>query len=231
MADYFQLIVILVAAVIVFFLLVNAWLGERRMQMTRVTDDPPYKDVDHCINDLSDSSALDIHDPCLHKLPLVEKDAPLIETPETQAVDLAPPLEDEIICINVLAKEGQFVSYDLLQAITATGMQYGAMNIFHYYESTPQGTVTLFSLASATEPGDFDLNHIGDFVCAGLILFMKIHQVPDAEEVFEIMLDTAEQLADDLQGELYAAPKTPWTDEIKQHYLHKIAQASQQHIS
>ena len=101
-------------------------------------------------------------------------------------------------------------------------MHYGAMNIFHYHEKTSVGDLTLFSLASATEPGEFDLNKLGNFSCAGLSLFMNLRQVPNAEDAFARMLDTAEQLADDLDGELRAGPHTPWSEEVMQRYQQKV---------
>ena len=68
------------------------------------------------------------------------------------------------------------------------------MKIFHYYLPTLSGKITLFSLASATNPGYFDMDKMGEFSCAGLTLFMHIPSVPDPEQAFELMLSIAEQL-------------------------------------
>lgn len=139
---------------------------------------------------------------------------------------MTDPVSDFII-INVIAKPGHhFASYDLLQAISATGMQFGAMNIFHYYSKVAMDKKPLFSLASATEPGEFDLNRMGDFSCKGLTLFMNLQQVPDREQAFALMLDVAEQLAEDLQGELWSGDHKLWSNEIKQQYLAKVASFS-----
>lgn len=128
---------------------------------------------------------------------------------------------DDIIIISVLAKPNHhFASYDLFQAISATGMQFGDMDIFHYYQPTEKGQQILFSLASATKPGKFDLDHMGDFSCVGLSLFMDKKSVSNPQKVFLKMLEKAEQLADDLDGELRAGPKRlPWNEHILQHYL------------
>ena len=127
-----------------------------------------------------------------------------------------------LLSLMSLPRIADFASYDLLQAISATGMQYGAMNIFHFVEDSPRGKLTLFSLASATEPGEFDLNNVGNLSCAGLTLFMNIARVPDPGDVFVLMLETAEQLAEDLDGELRAAPNIPWSDDVFHHYENKI---------
>jgi FtsZ-interacting cell division protein ZipA len=148
--------------------------------------------------------------------------------PQMKFAHHVPPIsvaaEDDIIIISVLAKPPeQFASYDLLQSISATGMQYGAMDIFHFYQPTDQGYITLFSLASATKPGKFDLDHMGDFSCIGLSLFMNKTSVPNSKQAFLIMLEKAQQLADDLNGELRAGPeRIPLDDETVQHYLNHM---------
>lgn len=129
---------------------------------------------------------------------------------------------NSIIMLSVLAKpEKTFSSYDLVQSILATGLTYGEGNLFHYFDEV-RGK--LFSLASATKTGEFDLDHIGDLNCKGLILFMDLEKIHDAERAFELMLTVAEQLADDLNGELRADPRRPWDDEIFRQYKKRISQ-------
>ena len=126
--------------------------------------------------------------------------------------------------ISVIAKPGHsFVGYDLLQAIQATGMRFGEMNIFHYYLPKIGGTIPVFSLVSMTEPGYFNWDKIGNFSCNGLSLFMDIEKTAAPEDIFALMIATAEQLAEDLEGELRAGQNLPWTDTILQEYEEKIA--------
>jgi len=126
---------------------------------------------------------------------------------------------DDLLVISVAAKpDAHFAGYDLLQAITATGMQFGEMNIFHFIKDNQ----TLFSMASATKPGEFDIDRIGAFSCAGLTLFMNYRSVPDPKFAFDLMLKTAEQLADDLHGELRAGQRVPLTSDILKQYENKI---------
>jgi cell division protein ZipA len=147
--------------------------------------------------------------------------------PKAQPQFLANMIPSNLLMISVFAKSNnRFASYDLLQAIAATGLQYGEMNIFHYYQRSPQGKkIILFSLASATKPGGFDLDRMGNFSCVGLTLFMDITQVPNPLQAFYLMLGTAEQLADDLEGELRAAPHIAWSDEYFQICEQKIMKA------
>jgi cell division protein ZipA len=136
-----------------------------------------------------------------------------------------PIMPANLLVLSVMAKkDGRFESYDLFQAIAAAGMQYGEMNIFHYYQTTPVGKIALFSLASANKPGDFDLNNIAEFSCSGLMMFMDIAQVPDPQSAFKIMLEAAERLAEDLDGSLCADPMTPWNEKLVWQYHQKIMQ-------
>lgn len=228
----FKLIIILIAAFLLLALLVDAWFRERRLQLESYKSEYKKDNLEDGFDRGHDSYVSSSNETGLYMNTPVKTDEPHFEnqiskTPVSKMVakQSSPQgqMKDDFIIINVIAKKGgYFSSYDLLQAISATGMQYGAMNIFHFVEDSPRGKLTLFSLASATEPGEFDLNDVGNLSCAGLTLFMNIARVPDPGDVFVLMLETAEQLAEDLDGELRAAPNIPWSDDIFHHYENKI---------
>lgn len=228
----FKLIVILIAAFLLLALLVDAWFRERRLQIEVYKSEHKKDNLEDGFDRAHDSYISSSNEAGLYMNTAAKTDEPHFENqisktpvPKMVAKQSSPQgqLKDDFIVINVIAKKGgYFASYDLLQAISATGMQYGAMNIFHFVEDSPRGKLTLFSLASATEPGEFDLNDVGNLSCAGLTLFMNIARVPDPGDVFVLMLETAEQLAEDLDGELRAAPNIPWSDDIFHHYENKI---------
>jgi cell division protein ZipA len=90
--------------------------------------------------------------------------------------------------------------YELIQTLTSEGFHYGKMNIFHFYADPLTKQELLFSLASAIEPGTFDLDNTGEIVCQGLCLFMSIHQIKSALSTFNLMWETAQALAQDLGG-------------------------------
>lgn len=149
----------------------------------------------------------------------IEKKNAVLSSADEKMASLPPNL----LVLSVMAqRDTRFESYDLLQAISAAGMQFGEMNIFHYYQATAVGKIALFSLASANKPGDFDLNNIAEFSCSGLMLFMDIAQAPDPQSAFKLMLDTAERLADDLDAVLCADPLTPWSEKWAWQYHQKI---------
>lgn len=152
-------------------------------------------------------------------------------TPVTTIAPKAPTKKasklNELIVLYVLANpEEPFVGYELLQTLLAAGLRYGEMSIFHYYQQTPNGQgEALFSVASAVEPGVFDLANVGAIVCPGLTLFMS-SQTESSVNAFETMLDTAYQLADDLNGVLCDAQRIPLTETKITEYRNKIFEVS-----
>lgn len=207
MEGYLRLGLLLIAAAILFLILFESWLRKRRFKAAKMSVAPT-----HFLPEMQQHT---LEQDCMMNLPITEEPMHTISSSSQPVIEP----EQEIITLSIFAKpNAQFASYELVQAITATGMQYGDMNIFHYYSMTDMGRKTLFSLASATKPGDFDLDRIGEFSCVGLTLFMDVTSVPDAAQAFELMLVTAEQLAEDLDGDVYAGPRKPLTLEILEQY-------------
>jgi cell division protein ZipA len=113
----------------------------------------------------------------------------------------------EFIVLTLLAKPGlPYTGYELLQALLAAGLRFGKISIFHRHEKASGQGEILFSLASAVEPGTFELNRMGSFSCLGLTLFLRLRNFQqgnkDVMQAFDLMMETARQLADDLGGEV-----------------------------
>jgi len=142
----------------------------------------------------------------------IEEDIETLENDIFEEVEIEPNAapKENIITIYVMAKGDQlFGGYELLQTILANDMHYGEMQIFHRRDPEAPAT-TLFSLVSATEPGDFDLSKMETFTCKGLILFMNACDHKNPESILDEMIATAEQLAKDLGGELRTHDNQPW---------------------
>lgn len=212
MEGYLRIGLLVIAGIVLALTAYEAWNARRRLKLAEIAEEKRQ-----------------------------EPKVSLSETPVSSPQKNTAQNDDyqNLIVLSVVAKpDCQFASYELLQAITATGMRFGEMNIFHYYvdrdnfpncksveaEENAQHDFALFSLASATKPGEFDLDRIGEFACTGLTLFMDISKVPYREQAFELMLHTAEQLADDLDGELRAGQRYPWNKETEQYYFEKVSQ-------
>ncbi|WP_342228056.1 cell division protein ZipA C-terminal FtsZ-binding domain-containing protein [Rickettsiella endosymbiont of Rhagonycha lignosa] len=132
---------------------------------------------------------------------------------------------DNYIILQLMAPtQRPYRGYELIQTLTSAGFHYGKMNIFHFYADPLNKTELLFSLASAIEPGTFDLDNTGEIVCPGLCLFMSIHKVKSALTAFDVMWDTAQTLAQDLGGTLCDRQLLPIDDLTRYHsQLHAYA--------
>ncbi|BBB15008.1 cell division protein ZipA [Candidatus Rickettsiella viridis] len=129
---------------------------------------------------------------------------------------------ESLIILHLLAAEERpYAGYELVQTLSSAGFYYGAMNIFHYYEDQNEKSARLFSLASAVEPGTFDLTHIAEILAPGLCLFMSLKD-KNALANFELMLETAQLLIQDLGGQLCDGQRQPLTDYVLTHYRSKL---------
>jgi cell division protein ZipA len=126
-----------------------------------------------------------------------------------------------------LAAKGQniFAGYDLLQTLLSCGLRYGDAGLFHRHQhATGQGPV-LFSLAAATSTGMFDLQNIGAMSVKGLCMFMELSgNITIDSERFQIFMQTAKQLAEELHANLLDDRKNPLTAETIHKFEHIIAE-------
>ena len=84
----------------------------------------------------------------------------------------AVPVE-ELIVMNVLAEPDRpFTGDELFATLRTCGLKFGDMNIFHRVE--PLTKAVQYSVASAVEPGTFDMAEMEAIRCPGLCLFMQL---------------------------------------------------------
>ncbi len=126
-----------------------------------------------------------------------------IETEEPEHSEENIP-EDELIIMRITSKEDdEFKGLKLLTATKNVEMKFGNMNIFHHYGVGDMKTEKpLFSLANMYEPGEFNLQEMDSFTTKGIVLYMSLPTPIDAMSSFELMLNTCQRIADDLDGEL-----------------------------
>ena len=83
------------------------------------------------------------------------------------------------------------------------GMEYGVMNIFHHFGvEQSRSKQPLFSMANMLEPGNFNLDDMDVMATRGVVLFMGQTSPADRRPVFDLLLNTVQQLADYLDGEI-----------------------------
>lgn len=109
-----------------------------------------------------------------------------------------------IIALYVVARrEVGFSGTHLLTVLEDLGLKYGEMNIFHHYgvgDFKVQEAV--FSVANMVEPGTFNPQYMSDFRTSGLAFFMRLPGPFGGRVAYELMLNSAQRLAESLNGSL-----------------------------
>jgi len=115
------------------------------------------------------------------------------------------PKRERIIVIYLQAAAGRVISgHKIASAMKTVGMQFGDMGVFnHYGVGKMRAEQPLFSAANMFEPGEIDFDALKDFETRGLAVFMRLPSAIDGLVAFELMLNTAQRLAELLPAELY----------------------------
>lgn len=122
--------------------------------------------------------------------------------PQPEEADKVPEppegMPELIIALKLSAPDdGNFNGRELQEALRHCDMEYGPMQIYHYY--TPRRR-TLFYLANALEPGSFDLTSMASLNTPQVLFFLRLPTVLSGREAFDIMLKTARAVCDRLNG-------------------------------
>lgn len=128
-------------------------------------------------------------------------------TPAVEAAAAAPqePQEDdlglEVIVLNVhCAGETPFVGTELFRSMENNGLTYGEMSIYHCFAEAADTPKVIFSVANMMQPGTLEHDNPTDFTTKGISFFMTLPCYGQADQNFNIMLSAAQQIADDLGG-------------------------------
>jgi len=141
------------------------------------------------------------------------------DTPEISA-------NNNIFVLSVMAPSGTpFSGSQLLPALLSLGMRYGDMSIFHRHEHINGNGAILFSLASASEPGIFNLDAMESQYFPGLTLFLQVPGPAHPTNALNLMVQTAKRLAKALDGNVYDDERRLLTDSIlEQRYFFRLRQ-------
>lgn len=150
-------------------------------------------------------------------------------TASANQAQTSPQAEDElaeprdVLVLHVVAKDGmQLNGAELLPCFLSLNFKYGDMNIFHRHVDNAGNGKVLFSVANMLKPGVFDPDNMEQFTTQGVVFFMTLPCYGDALMNFSIMLNSARQLADDIDAIVLDGQRQPWGDFTKQDYLQRI---------
>lgn len=180
--------------------------------------------------DSRDFSGFDLNGVGLTRI--VEDDEPLVASRDDEVysnesmstTDAEPAVEPELIInISLLARdEDGFVGEKLLHCMLSRGLRFGDMNIFHRHKNTSGEGPVQFSLANALKPGTFDLDDMGSFQTRGVSMFMILPGPEQPLKSYKLMLDTAQHLAGELNGQLVDSSRSVLTQQTIQHFNEQI---------
>lgn len=137
-----------------------------------------------------------------------EFDVPQVEEDEVPVAEGAGPTAEEpadeeleVLVLNVHCSGNQpFVGTKLFDSMQQNGLLYGEMHIFHRHADLSGTGKVLFSVANMMQPGTLEHDDPDSFTTKGISFFMTLPCFGDAEQNFKLMLKTAQQIADDMGG-------------------------------
>ncbi len=127
------------------------------------------------------------------------------EPQQTKAAAAQRPfaIGDKIISLYVVARRPSVFGGDTIaKAAENLKMEYGDMQIYNRMIERNGRRRIVFSLASAVQPGTFDPDTRMSLTTPGVALFMQLPGPLDGLKAFNAMLDCAQQLAAEIEGEL-----------------------------
>ncbi|MBV7298503.1 cell division protein ZipA [Enterovibrio paralichthyis] len=130
-----------------------------------------------------------------------EQDEEVPEEVAEVAVEEPKEPEQQVLILNVQAAGNkEFDGEELINCLEQHGMIFGEMEIYHRHADLAGNGEVLFSAANMFNPGSFPLATIHQFTTPGITLFMTLPCYGEAEQNFKLMLQTAQQVADQLGG-------------------------------
>lgn len=159
-------------------------------------------------------------------------DTPETEQPATAAGASEPkpkpglrsaPDPEHVLVITVVGRNRQLLPGPALNKIvTACGMEWGDMSIYHRTETDEPNAPVQFSMANAVAPGTFDPAHLDSLETPAVSFFMSMSEPEDPMNAYECMLATAETLAKHLDGDLLDEDRSVMRPQTKEHYRERI---------
>ena len=155
-------------------------------------------------------------EPSIGEPPHVEaapQPASLVETVSEE--EKARPGPERVVALRLIPRGAELPTERAVAALRGAGLEHGRYAIFHRQLGTNREG---FSVASLTEPGSFDVEHLGDATIAGLSFFLVLPGLGDPVARFDAMVETARALSVELAADLFDERGSSWSSQ-RERYL------------
>jgi cell division protein ZipA len=125
------------------------------------------------------------------------------------------PAPDRIVTLRLIPRAAELPAERAVAALRNAGLEHGRYAIFHRQLDTNREG---FSVASLTEPGSFDLEHLDRTSIAGLSFFVVLPGIGDPVSRFDAMVETARALSVELAADLFDERGSSWSSQ-RERYL------------
>ena len=132
-------------------------------------------------------------------------------------------VEPEVFMLNVVARSPQgFRGEDIMHILLACDLRFGDMNFFHRHEFEAGRGAIQFSVANMMQPGVFDIDNMSAFSTSGLVFFVTLPGPDDMMKAFDYMLETAQAVARNLDGDVLDESRSVMTKQTLEHCRQQI---------
>jgi cell division protein ZipA len=143
--------------------------------------------------------------------------------PKSEAGRLPRDIDPEVFMLNVVSRSPDgFSGEDILHILLACDLRFGDMSFFHRHEFEAGRGAIQFSVANMMQPGVFDIDHMAKFNTPGLVFFLTLPGPEDMMKAFDYMLETAQAVARNLEGDVLDETRSVVTKQTLEHCRQQI---------
>ncbi len=146
-----------------------------------------------------------------------------LEGLDKESTRLPRQVDSEVFMLNVVARSpAGFKGEDILHILLACDLRFGDMSFFHRHEQEAGRGPIQFSVANMMQPGVFDIDNMSDFNTPGLVFFLTLPGPEDMMQAFDYMMETAQAVARNLEGDVLDESRSVITRQTLEHSRQKI---------
>jgi cell division protein ZipA len=137
---------------------------------------------------------------------------------------------DKIVTLYIAARAGEVLrGPDIIVAAEKTGLAYGHMNVFHRLVEGHPERGPVFSVANIMKPGSFDMATIQALETPAIAFFLTLPASLPALDGWEMMLPTAQRMAELLDGVVLDESRNALGRQRIQHLRDELRAYDRQH--